>query len=156
MTDCRYRSVDAPEEGHLPDRRLELTAQIVSAYLRRWPQPPEALPRIISSVWGALGEGGVHAARPRRPSPAQIRASIRPDGLVSFENGRVYQLLKPHLKSFGLTPQAYREKWGLRGDYPMVCANHTARRAELARAVGLGRDSPGRRPRRDRPPSSRP
>lgn len=73
------------------------------------------------------------------PSAGDIRASITPDALVSFEDGKHYKTLKRHLAGRGLTPVAYREKWGLPPDYPMVAPNYSAVRSALARANGLGR-----------------
>jgi predicted transcriptional regulator len=78
-------------------------------------------------------------ASPSKPSAAEIRGSIRDDGLVSFEDGRRYKTLKRHLTTRGLTPTQYREKWGLPDDYPMVCASSSAKRSALAKEIGLGR-----------------
>ena len=83
------------------------------------------------------------------------RQSIRPDGLVSFEDGRTYKSLKRHLTVRGLTPAQYRQKWGLPPDYPMVAASYSAARAELARAIGLGRKQPAEVAPEPEPPKAR-
>jgi predicted transcriptional regulator len=68
-----------------------------------------------------------------------IKKSITPDYIVSLEDGRQYKSLKRHLAGRGLTPEQYRRKWGLAGDYPMVAPNYAKQRSELAKAAGLGR-----------------
>ena len=74
-----------------------------------------------------------------KPTPAvSIRKSITPDYLISLEDGKQYKSLKRHLTKLGLTPEAYREKWDLPRDYPMVAANYAAKRSELAKSIGLG------------------
>jgi predicted transcriptional regulator len=90
----------------------------------------------------APGDAPVAEPTPPRvpqPSPAQIKASIKPDELVSFEDGKSYKTLRRHLTGYGLTPEQYREKWGLPRDYPVVAPNYSARRSELAKANGLGK-----------------
>jgi len=76
---------------------------------------------------------------PTKLTPAQIRKSITPEALLSFEDGRSYKTLRRHLSSKGLTPEQYREKWGLPPDYPMVSPNYSAARSQMARTIGLGR-----------------
>ena len=78
-------------------------------------------------------------AAERKLTPAQIRRSIREDVLISFEDGKPYKQLKRHLSSHGLTPHAYREKWGLPPDYPMTAPSYSAQRSALAKAAGLGK-----------------
>ena len=75
-----------------------------------------------------------------KPTPAEIRASIRPEGLVSFEDGRIYKALRRHLTTRGLTPEAYRSKWGLPVDYPLVSADYSARRSKISHAISRRRD----------------
>lgn len=120
---------------------IELTTEIVSAYVSKNPVPAGQLPDLISSVHASLG--GLlkppEPAVPERPEPAvPIKKSITPEHLISLEDGRRYKSLKRHLGGRGLTPQQYRQKWGLPPDYPMVAPNYAARRSELARAAGLG------------------
>ena len=77
--------------------------------------------------------------------PVPINKTIRPDYIISLEDGRRYKSLKRHLSSRGLTPEQYRKKWGLRADYPMVAANYAKARSELAKAIGLGQKGKGRK-----------
>jgi predicted transcriptional regulator len=72
-------------------------------------------------------------------SEIQVKNSITPEALISFENGRPYKTLRRHLSKCGLTPETYRKKWGLRADYPMVAAMYSERRAQIANDIGLGR-----------------
>jgi predicted transcriptional regulator len=85
--------------------------------------------------------GGVDAsaaAAVEKMGPAQIRKSITHEALISFEDGKPYKTLKRHLTGLGLTPETYRAKWGLPGDYPLVAASYSERRSALARSIGLG------------------
>jgi len=90
---------------------------------------------------GALRPGGA-AAPPKdsveKPTAAQIKKSITPDGLVSFEDGKSYKTLRRHLTIRGLTPEAYRAKYGLPVDYPMTAPSYSAQRSALAKSLGLG------------------
>jgi predicted transcriptional regulator len=79
----------------------------------------------------------------RKLTPAQIRKSVTPDALISFEDGRSYKTLRRHLSIRGLSPDQYREKWGLPADYPMVAASYSAQRSQLARQLGLGNRAGG-------------
>jgi predicted transcriptional regulator len=76
-----------------------------------------------------------------------IKKTVTPDYLISLEDGRRYRTLKRHLAGRGLTPEQYRQKWGLPPDYPMVAANYAAQRSELAKSIGLGQKPVVRRPR---------
>jgi predicted transcriptional regulator len=120
---------------------LELAADIVSAFVSKNSVPPAELPNLIGSVHAALQNVGSPAAKQEvvKPTPAvPVKKSITPDYLTSLEDGKQYKSLKRHLGKLGLTPEAYREKWGLPRDYPMVAPNYAARRSELAKKVGLG------------------
>lgn len=104
------------------------------------------VPNIIRTIYGALRDANTPAvpvapATPtvEKPTARQIRDSITDDALISFEDGKKYKMLRRHLGIAGLTPQAYREKWGLPNDYPMTAPGYSARRSELAKANGLGR-----------------
>ena len=81
----------------------------------------------------------------RNEPPVPINKTIRPDYIISLEDGRRYKSLKRHLSSRGLTPEQYRKKWGLRADYPMVAANYAKARSELAKAIGLGQKGKDRK-----------
>ena len=73
-----------------------------------------------------------------KPTPAQIRKSVRDDGIVSFIDGKTYKTLKRHLSANGLDPQSYRVRFGLPSDYPMVAPSYAAQRSALAKSIGLG------------------
>jgi predicted transcriptional regulator len=99
----------------------------------------------IAKSLGAIGEVAApsavaeeETAEKPKLTPAQIRKSITPAALISFEDGRPYKTLRRHLAVKGLTPDEYREKWGLPKDYPMVAANYSAARSQMAKELGLG------------------
>ena len=121
---------------------LRLSAQIVSAHVAKNAVSPEALPALIRSVHAALA--GVEqpvVSEPERPQPAvPIKRSVFPDYIVCLEDGAKMKMLKRYLKvRFDLTPEAYRERWGLPRDYPMVAPSYAERRSTLAKSIGLGR-----------------
>lgn len=122
---------------------LELTADIVSAYVMNNPVPAASLPGLIADINTAIrGLGGpAPLPEPVELVPAvPIKKSITPDYLVSLEDGRKFKSLKRHLMAnFGLTPDQYRKKWNLPPDYPMVAPKYAAVRSELAKSSGLGR-----------------
>ena len=116
------------------------TADVVSAYVAHNSVRTADLPDLIASVHGALQNLKVpqQAEPEKREPPIPIRKSITPDFLISLEDGRRYKSLKRHLKGRGLSPEQYREKWGLPRDYPMVAPNYAKQRSELAKSLGLG------------------
>ena len=121
---------------------LGLTAKIVSAHVSKNPVHTEALPLLIQSVYRSLSTAGEAEAAPARPqTPAvPIKKSVFPDYIVCLEDGKKLKMLKRHLQtSYGLSPDAYRTKWGLPRDYPMVAPNYAATRSGLAKRIGLGR-----------------
>src|SRR5918997_3513109 len=117
-----------------------LTAEVVSAYVANNSLRPADIPDLIASVHRALqGLSAPPQAEPeKREPPVPIKKSITPDFLISLEDGRRYKSLRRHLSGRGLTPEQYREKWGLPSNYPMVAPNYAKQRSELARAIGLG------------------
>lgn len=119
-----------------------LTADIVSAHVSNNDVKAGELPGLITSVYYSLaGLGGAPvAAETEKPVPAvSIRASIKPDYIVCLEDGKKLKMLKRHLMTaFGMTPDAYRTKWGLPADYPMVAPNYAEQRRTLAKSIGLG------------------
>jgi predicted transcriptional regulator len=123
-----------------PQELVELTSEIVSAYVANNKIPSAELPEVIASVHTALRKlDEKKAPEPEKPTPLMpIKKTITPDHLVSLEDGRRYKSLKRHLSGRGLTPADYREKWGLPKDYPMVAPNYAKQRSELAKALGLG------------------
>ena len=127
-------------QAHQPDL-IDLTADIVSAYVTRNNVPVAGLPNLITSVHASLSGLGQPAATPtedHKVTPGQIRKSVTPDAIISFIDGTSYKSLKRHLTSNGLTPDEYRRKYGLPRDYPMVAATYAAQRSELAKSLGLG------------------
>lgn len=120
---------------------LQMTADIVSAFVSRNPLPAGELPRLIGDTYAALASTAPAQAAPEPQQPAvPIKKSITPDHLICLEDGGRFRSLKRHLRVvYGLTPDEYRAKWGLPPDYPMVAPNYSARRSDLAKASGLGR-----------------
>jgi predicted transcriptional regulator len=116
-----------------------LTARIVAAYVENHRLEPAQVPELIGSTYKALSTIADPQVEPHAPpDAAAIRRSITPTGLISFEDGKRYQTLKRHLAKHGLTPQQYRDKWGLPGGYPLVAPNFSKARSEQARRTGLG------------------
>lgn len=122
--------------------RVELAVDIVAAYVSNNSVPSTDLPGLIGVVHGALNHLVTTSQGSSGPSEkltaAQIRKSITKDHIVSFEDGKLYKTLRRHLTLRGLSPEAYRAKWGLPRDYPMTAESYSAQRSELARALGLG------------------
>lgn len=126
---------------------LGLTAQIVSAHVSHNPVPASELPGLIQEVFRTLsGVGTVPAAEPERPQPAvPIKKSITPGYLICLEDGKKLKMLKRHLKTaYNLSPEQYRERWGLPADYPMVAPDYAKHRSSLAKKIGLGTTSRAR------------
>src|SRR5690242_21717922 len=121
---------------------IDLTANIVSAYLSNNPTPASEIPNLISQVHSALLR--VSSGRTETPlEPAKpavsVKKSIAPDYLVCLEDGKRFKSLKRHLRTqYNMTPEQYREKWSLSTDYPMVAPNYAAARSQLAKQMGLG------------------
>jgi predicted transcriptional regulator len=123
---------------------IELTADVVASYLGNHKVAVSDLPALIRTVYGAFtgkAEAAIAAEIPRL-TRAQIRNSVTPDKIFSFEDGRGYTALRRHLARYDLTPAAYKQKWGLPSDYPMVAAAYSERRSELAKSYGFGRKAP--------------
>ena len=127
----------------MADILTELTADIVSAYVEHNSVAASDLPALIKSTFAALSGIGEPVVEVTETAPkatvAQIRKSLTPDKLISFVDGKGYSMLKRHLAVHGLTPAAYREKFGLPADYPLVAASYAAKRSALALKAGLGR-----------------
>ena len=122
---------------------VELTAEIVTSYVTKHATPASELPALIGQVHEALTKA--NAGETEEPvvelKPAvSIRRSVTPDYIICLEDGKKFKSLKRHLRVYyNLTPDEYREKWGLKPDYPMVAPNYAATRSALAKKVGLGR-----------------
>lgn len=121
---------------------IELTAEIVSAYVSKNPVPVSSLPDLIESV-------NLSLMRIDQPPPPEVptqapavnpKRSVTPDFIICLEDGKKFKSLKRHLSAqFGLTPDEYRQKWGLPSDYPMVAPNYSESRSNMAKSIGLGR-----------------
>lgn len=136
---------------------VDLTTTLVVAYVANNSVPAAELPALISRVHGAVTDlaagsrspdaAAVERAAVDKPGAAQVRKSVRHEGIVSFIDGKVYKTLKRHLSAHGLHPQSYRERYGLPADYPMVAPGYAERRSALAREIGLGLPGAERRGR---------
>ena len=121
---------------------LMLTTEIVSSYVSNNSISPTDIPAVIEQVFQSLsnissGETSLSADRPQPAVP--IKRSITPDFLICLEDGKKLKMLKRHLKTaYNMTPDDYRERWGLPADYPMVAPSYAERRSKLAKDIGLG------------------
>jgi predicted transcriptional regulator len=121
---------------------IELTAEIVSAYVSNNTVPASEIPGLISQVHAALarvsGKSGDATAEPLKPA-VSVKKSITPEYIVCLEDGKKFKSLKRHLRTqYNMTPEQYREKWQLGADYPMVAPSYAAARSQLAKQMGLG------------------
>ena len=126
------------EQGDL----IELAAEIVSAYVSNNSVPAADLPALINEVFTALTRGGTPIAEvtsePLKPA-VSVKKSVHNDFIVCLEDGKKFKSLKRHLRTqYQMSPEQYREKWGLPADYPMVAPNYAAARSRLAKEMGLG------------------
>ena len=121
---------------------IKLTADNVSAYVSNNSVPSADLPALIGQVHSALARVSTGQSEPslEPPKPAiSVKKSITPDHIVCLEDGKKFKSLKRHLRTqYNMTPEQYREKWGLTPDYPMVAPNYAAARSQLAKQMGLG------------------
>lgn len=121
---------------------IDLAADIVSAYVSNNSVPASELPALISDIHGALIRlGGTAVEEPSEPQkPAvSVKKSIAADFIICLEDGKKFKSLKRHLRTqYNMSPEQYREKWGLPADYPMVAPNYAAARSRLAKEMGLG------------------
>lgn len=133
---------DKAQATHDPAELVNLTSTIVSAYVGNNPVPATELPKLIKSVHETISEvsGGASSVDEEELVPAvSPKKSVSADYIICLEDGKKFKSLKRHLRSkYNLTPEQYRERWGLPYDYPMVAPNYAKRRSELARQMGLG------------------
>ncbi len=129
---------------------LELTAEIVSAHASNNAVASGDLPQVIKDVYATLSTLGSAAPDVGKPTPAvSVKKSITPDYLICLEDGKKLKMLKRHLKTaYNMSPEEYRERWGLAADYPMVAPNYAKKRSSLAKKIGLGRKPGAARGRR--------
>jgi predicted transcriptional regulator len=129
------------DNGGAEDTLLTLTADIVAAHVSNNSVAVNDLPTLIQNVHSALAGISSSGSAPEvKPEPkVSIRASIKPDYIVCLEDGKKQKMLKRHLMTnHGMTPDEYRQKWGLSADYPMVAPNYAEQRRTLAKSIGLG------------------
>ena len=120
---------------------LAMVTDIVSAHLSNNTVPLGDIPRLIHEVYGALtGLGQAMAKSADRLEPAvSVKKSVTADYIVCLEDGKKLKMLKRHLKTaYNMSPESYRERWGLAQDYPMVAPNYARQRSRLAKEIGLG------------------
>lgn len=120
---------------------LALTTEIVASHVSNNSVPVNELGKLIEQIYNTLAMVGQHAEEPEtRLEPAvSVKKSIAPDYLICLEDGKKLKMLKRHLKTrYDLTPEQYRERWGLPADYPMVAPNYADQRRHLAKKIGLG------------------
>ena len=130
---------DVTRQG--PQDLLDFTTKIVAAHVSNNTVSVTDLPDLIRQVYGTLASvEGKPVVEPEKPQPAvPIRKSVFPDYIVCLEDGKKLKMLKRHLKTaYDMSPEDYREKWGLPADYPMVAPNYAQQRSELAKKIGLG------------------
>lgn len=124
------------------ERAADIAAQVLCAYLNNNTVSPDDLPALAARTYAALeavfAGPAAPAARVSPPTAEEIAASITPDAIVSFENGRRYRSLRRHLNQLGLTDDQYRAKWGLPADYPLVAQSFSDLRSSAARAQRFG------------------
>ena len=122
-----------------------LTAHIVSAYVAHNALTGDKLPDLIGSVYGALGRASLEPVEPEKVElkPAiAVKKSVTPEYIICLEDGQKFKSLQRHLKThYDMSPEDYREKWGLPRDYPMVAPSYAAARSDLAKNMGLVRRS---------------
>lgn len=127
---------DKPSQSEM----LELTSEIVAAHVANNPVPLTDVPKLIQDVYRTLSSMGTEPEVSERPKPAvPVKKSVFPDYIICLEDGKKLKMLKRHLKAaYNMTPEEYRERWGLPADYPMVAPNYAKRRSHLAKEIGLG------------------
>ena len=133
---------DSAVESSEMDAVLEMTAEVVAAYVSNNPVSSLELPNLIGDVYGAFSKlSGPDGAAAEKPKPAvSIKKSLTDEYLICLEDGKKFKSLKRHLRShYDISPEEYREKWGLPSDYPMVAPAYAKARSRLAREMGLGR-----------------
>ncbi|MEM7614117.1 MAG: MucR family transcriptional regulator [Pseudomonadota bacterium] len=125
---------------------LALSADVVSSYVGNNSLQPQQVTEMLRSIYDTMSDlSGPVVEEPEQLVPAiSIKKSITDDYIICLEDGKKLKMLKRHLMAaYNMTPEEYREKWGLKADYPMVAPNYAAKRQELAKKIGLGRKPKG-------------
>lgn len=138
-------------ETDMSETLITLTSDIVAAHVSNNNVAVEDVPALITTVYQALaGLGGTAPVAEEKPEPAvSVRASVKKDHLVCLEDGKKMKMLKRHLMTeHGMTPDEYRQRWGLSADYPMVAPDYAETRRDLAKKIGLGRNPTQKRGRK--------
>ncbi len=128
-------------QDNLGETLITLTADIVSAHVSNNSVAVNDLPQLIQNVHNALANlGAPKVEAEAKPEPkVSVRSSVKPDYIVCLEDGKKLKMLKRHLMThYNMTPDEYRQKWGLAADYPMVAPNYAEQRRSLAKKIGLG------------------
>ena len=129
------------DQQDMAETLITLTADIVSAHVSNNSVSAAELPGLIQNIHSAMARLGTEAApaAPVQEPAVSVRASVKPDYIVCLEDGKKLKMLKRHLMThYSLTPEQYRQKWGLAADYPMVAPNYAEQRRSLAKQIGLG------------------
>jgi predicted transcriptional regulator len=128
------------ENSSSVERLTALAAQVAASYVAHHDVAVGDLPQLITTIYQGLARAGQSASAENRREPAvPVRRSVSADYIVCLEDGKKLKMLKRHLKtSYNLTPEQYRERWGLTADYPMVAPNYAKQRSRLAKQIGLG------------------
>lgn len=123
-----------------PAEILELTTEIVASYVSNNTVDSGDLTQVIQDVYRTLSGLGNQLSQTDRPKPAvSVKKSVLPDYIICLEDGKKLKMLKRHLKTaYNMSPEEYRERWGLPADYPMVAPNYARHRSSLAKKIGLG------------------
>ena len=136
------------QQGKNSEVLVELTADVVAAYVSNNPVPVSELSNLIADVHAALGRvtyGGEQAPVEKQKPAVNPKRSVHDDYIICLEDGKKFKSLKRHLMThYGLTPEQYREKWGLDPNYPMVAPSYAVARSQLAKKMGLGRKRKGK------------
>lgn len=143
------RPMDISEsQAHNPEMLIELTADVVAAYVSNNPVPVGDLANLIADVHAALGRVGGAPEAPvvdKQKPAVNPKRSVHDDYIICLEDGKKFKSLKRHLMThYSLTPEQYREKWSLDANYPMVAPNYASARSQLAKKMGLGRKRKGK------------
>ncbi len=145
-------SEEAKNESVGDKSMIEMTTQVVAAYLSNNSVASNQIAEVINTVHDALSTLATGGTEPE-PEPLKpavpVRKSVTPDYIVCLEDGKQLKMLKRHLRTtYNMTPEEYRAKWNLSSDYPMVAPNYAKQRSEFAKKIGLGRQTTRRGGRR--------